>query len=110
MARKVIDRKIATLASLMRVGSWLTFLWNFRDEAKAFSLEQQKNAFLQESRDKNSSKSRKQLNLLRLGPFLCRGLPRNENGRHRRMLDIGCPGLYPGVLLWPICHPTYSKI
>ena len=23
------------------------------------------------------------------------------------MLDICCPGLYPGVLLWPICHPTY---
>jgi len=22
------------------------------------------------------------------------------------MLDICCPGLYPGVLLWPICHPT----
>jgi hypothetical protein len=66
MARKVIDRKIATLASLMRVGSWLTFLWNFRYEAKAFSLEQQKNAFLQESRDKNSSKSKKQLDLLRL--------------------------------------------
>ena len=42
-------------------------------------------------------------------PFLCRGLPRNENGRHRRMLDICCPGLSPGVLLWPICHPTYLK-
>lgn len=28
-------------------------------------------------------------------------------GIHRRMLDICCPGLYPGVLLWPICHPTY---
>lgn len=42
-------------------------------------------------------------------PFLCRGLPRNEKGRHRRMLDICCPGLYPGVLLWPICHPTYNK-
>ncbi|KAF3775274.1 hypothetical protein EJ110_NYTH50603 [Nymphaea thermarum] len=38
-------------------------------------------------------------------PFLCRALPRNENGRHRRMLDICCPGVYPGVLLWPICHP-----
>ncbi|PPD66597.1 hypothetical protein GOBAR_AA20434 [Gossypium barbadense] len=23
------------------------------------------------------------------------------------MLDSSCPGLYPGVLLWPICHPTY---
>ena len=23
------------------------------------------------------------------------------------MLDICCPGLYPGVLLWPICHPIY---
>jgi len=23
-----------------------------------------------------------------------------------RMLDICCPGLYPGVLLRPICHPT----
>jgi len=22
------------------------------------------------------------------------------------MLDICCPGLYPGVLLWPICHPS----
>lgn len=21
------------------------------------------------------------------------------------MLDICCPGVYPGVLLWPICHP-----
>lgn len=21
------------------------------------------------------------------------------------MLDISCPGVYPGVLLWPICHP-----
>lgn len=40
-------------------------------------------------------------------PFLCRGLPRNENGRHRRMLHFCCPGFYPGVLLWPICHPTY---
>jgi hypothetical protein len=30
-------------------------------------------------------------------------------GRHRRMLDICCPCLYPGVLLWPICHPTYLK-
>lgn len=24
------------------------------------------------------------------------------------MLDISCPGVYPGVLLWPICHP-YMK-
>jgi len=38
--------------------------------------------------------------------FLCRGLPRNERGRHRRMLNICCPGLYPYVLLWPICHPS----
>ena len=22
------------------------------------------------------------------------------------MLHFCCPGLYPGVLLWPICHPT----
>jgi len=22
-----------------------------------------------------------------------------------RMLDMFCPGVYPGVLLWPICHP-----
>ncbi|CAN6462368.1 unnamed protein product [Victoria cruziana] len=38
-------------------------------------------------------------------PFLCWALPRNENGRHHRMLHICCPGVYPGVLLWPICHP-----
>jgi hypothetical protein len=43
-------------------------------------------------------------------PFLRRGLPRNENGRHRRMLDISCPGVYPGEILWPICHPYIKAL
>lgn len=43
-------------------------------------------------------------------PFLRRGLPRNKNGRHRRMLDISCPGVYPGVILWPICHPYIKAL
>jgi hypothetical protein len=43
-------------------------------------------------------------------PFLCRGLPRNENGRHRRMLNMFCPSVGTGVLLWPICHPYIQSL
>lgn len=26
------------------------------------------------------------------------------------MLDISCPGVYPGVILWPICHPYIKAL
>ena len=26
------------------------------------------------------------------------------------MLDISCPGVYPGVILWPISHPYIKAL